>query len=396
VPRKILHLDLDAFFCAVEEKSDPSLRNKAFATGGSREGRGVVTSCSYAARKYGIHSAMPMAQALRLYPDLIIVHGHFMEYRSYSKLVMRILKNLTPVVEQISIDEAFLDVSDLPSESKRIASDLQMQIYSSLGLPSSIGGASNKLVAKIATNIAKSTHTGNTYPMAIKIIPAGTEKEFLAPLPVKEMWGIGPKSGEFLNKLGIQTIGDILNFPKITLDKHFGKFADDLIRRAKGVDSRLVGDNEGIKSVSNERTFFENISEEKQLLGQIKELSEKVGKRLRKKGLAGRTIRIKIRWHGFETHTCQLTLGQATNHDSVIFSTAKELFFSIWKTGKPVRLIGIGVSKLGEDIHQLSLFNQSYIREDNLLEAIDMINKRYGDHTIRKGMKTRSDHSWKD
>jgi len=387
VARKILHLDLDAFFCAVEEKRDPSLKNKPFATGGTPEGRGVVTSCSYAARKYGIHSAMPMVQAIRLCPQLIVVQSQHDEYSLYSKKVMHILQDLTPLVEQISIDEAFLDVTDLPHSSKRIAADIQMQIYSSFHLPSSIGGASNKLVAKIATNIAKSTHTGEGYPMAIKIIPTGKEEEFLAPLSVKEMWGIGPKSTEYLNKLGILTIGDILKIPSDLMEKYFGKFANELTQRAKGIDTRTVGNNENVKSVSNERTFFDDINDEEELLRHIKKLSEKVGMRLRKKGLAGKTIRLKIRWKGFDTHTRQLTLEQATNHDSIIFTSAQELFFSIWRAGKPVRLIGVSVSGLGQEIQQLSFFDKSYLKEENLLGAIDDLKKRFGEHAIYRGFK---------
>jgi DNA polymerase-4 len=250
--RKILHVDLDAFFCAVEEKFDPSLIGKAFATGGSPDGRGVVSSCSYAARQHGIHSAMPMNQALRMYPQLLIVRGHYREYSNQSKEAMKIIHDLTPLVEQISIDEAFLDVSDLPAEPKRIALDLQMAIYSRLNLPCSIGAASNKLVAKIATNIGKSNHRGNTPPMAINVIEPGKEQPFLAPLPVIEMWGIGPKTAEEFYKLGIRTIGDIVKFPEEVLVKKFGNYAFDLIQRAKGIDDHPVSDLEGIKSVSNQ------------------------------------------------------------------------------------------------------------------------------------------------
>jgi len=185
--RKILHVDLDAFFCAVEEKFDPSLKGKAFATGGSPDGHGVVTSCSYAARKYGIHSAMPMRQALRKYPQLITVRSHYSDYISLSRQVIDICKQLTPLVEQISIDEAFLDVTDLPHDARTIALDLQMKIYSSLDLPCSIGVAANKLMAKMATNIGKSRHHESCSPMAILEIPPGQEKRFLAPLPIDEM-----------------------------------------------------------------------------------------------------------------------------------------------------------------------------------------------------------------
>ena len=394
--RKILHVDLDAFFCAVEEKFDPTLKGKAFATGGSPEGRGVVTSCSYTARQYGIHSAMPMKQALRKYPQLLIVRSHYEEYSNQSKEVMEIIKDLTPLVEQISIDEAFLDVSDLPAEPKRIASDLQMTIYSKLNLPCSIGAATNKLVAKIATNIGKSKHRGNSPPMAINVVNPGKEQEFLDPLPVIEMWGIGTKTAEELNKLGIKTIGDISRFPQENLIKKFGNYAYDLIQRAKGIDEHPVSDFEGIKSVSNETTFFKDVDDKKELMLVIKQLSEKVAMRLRRKNLSGKTVKIKIRWPNFETHTRQLTLPQPTNQDSIIYQSACRLFYEEWTVGKSVRLIGVGITNLTSEIQQLSLFNNSFQREKKLLIAIDELRERFGEKTIRKGIDPENFRSWKN
>jgi len=394
--RKILHVDLDAFFCAVEEKIDPSLIGKAFATGGSPDGRGVVTSCSYAARQHGIHSAMPMRQALQKYPQLLVVRGHYREYSNQSKEVMKIIHGLTPLVEQISIDEAFLDVSDLPAEPKQIASDLQMAIYSKLNLPCSIGAATNKLVAKIATNIGKSSHRGNTPPMAITVVEPGREQEFLALLPVIEMWGVGPKTAEEFSKLGIRTIGDIVKFPEETLMKKFGNYALDLIQRAKGIDDHPVSDKEGIKSVSNETTFFRDVNDKKELLIIIKQLSEKVAMRLRKKQISGKTVKIKIRWPDFETHTRQLTLHQPTNQDSIIYQSACELFNQEWSAGKPVRLIGVGVSHLSAEIQQLSLFNTSFQKERKLLSAIDELQERFGDKSIQKGFDLKNYRTWKN
>jgi len=384
--RKIIHVDLDAFFCSVEEKLDPALKGKPFATGGSPEGRGVVSSCSYAARQYGIHSAMPMRQAFRKYPQLLVVRGHYKEYSNQSKEVMKIIHVLTPLVEQISIDEAFLDVSDLPAEPKRIASDLQMAIYSNMNLPCSIGAASNKLVAKIATNIGKSKHKGNTPPMAINVIDPGKEQEFLDPLPVIEMWGIGPKTAEDFNSMGIRTIGDIVKFPQEILVKKFGNYAYDLIKRAMGIDDHPVSDLEGIKSVSNETTFFRDVNDKRELLMKIKQLSEKVAMRLRRKHLSGKTVKIKIRWPDFETHTRQLTLLQPTNQDSIIQQAACELFIQEWTGGKSVRLIGVGVTNLTNEVQQLSLFNDLYQRESKLLNAIDELQERFGEKSIRKGI----------
>jgi len=383
--RKILHVDLDAFFCSVEELLDPSLKDKAFATGGTSDGRGVVTSCSYAARLHGVRSAMPMRKAMRICPNLLTVRGHYEYYSRYSKRVMDILQNITPLVESISIDEAFLDVSDLHQEPKNIALDLQMKIRRETGLPCSIGVASNKLVAKIATNIGKSEHKKPTPPMAIKVIPQGKEELFLKTLPIREMWGVGPKSEKLLQDFGIVVIGDIQSIQIEKLEKMLGSFAYTLKNRALGIDNRQVGNDENVKSISNERTFFDNLIKKNDVHSVIKDLSEKVGQRLRKRGLSGRTIRLKIRWPNFETITRQLTLNQPTNHDSVIFSSVKDLFEKVWLEGKGVRLVGVGVSKLESDIHQPSLFNKDFEKEKMLLEAIDDLQERFGKEIIHKG-----------
>lgn len=395
MPRKILHLDLDAFFCAVEEKFDPTLKGKPFATGGSPEGRGVVSSCSYAARQYGIHSAMPMKQALKIFPGLMVVKGRYKEYGLQSHEVMKIVRNLTPMVEQISIDEAFLDVTDLPENADQIASDLQMKIYSELDLPCSIGVASNKLTAKIANNIGKKKKRSNLPPMAITVIETGREKDFLAPLPVEEMWGIGPKSAIELNELGIKTIGDVQIYPEKLLNKRFGNFAKDLIQRANGIDERTVAEYEGVKSVSNEITFFKDIGEESELHLTLKHLSEKVGLRLRRKRLGGKTVKIKIRWPNFETRTHQITLSQPTNQDSVIYHAAKQLFDHSWEEGLKIRLIGVGVSSLSQEFYQLELFDNSFQKEKELLRAIDELQEKYGNKAIQKGIKPESFRSWK-
>ena len=385
--RKILHVDLDAYFCSVEELLEPSLKGKAFATGGTSDGRGVVTSCSYAARLHGVRSALPMKKALRLCPDLIMVRGHYGYYSQYSKRVMNILQNITPLVEPISIDEAFLDVSDLPQEPKNIAIDIQNKIQKETSLPCSIGAASNKLVAKIATNIGKSDHREPTAPMAIKVILVGHEASFLKTLPIREMWGIGPKSEKLLHDVGVETIGDIQSIQLGKLEKIIGSFAFILKRRALGIDDRLVGHDESVKSISNERTFFDHLIQESEIYSVIKNLSEKVGQRLRRKKLSGRTIRLKIRWPNFDTITRQLTLNQPTNHDSVIFSSAKSLFEKIWTEGDGVRLIGVGVSKLESDIHQLSLLDRDFEKEKMLLEAMDDLQERFGEGVIYKGSR---------
>ncbi|PKN90544.1 MAG: DNA polymerase IV, partial [Chloroflexi bacterium HGW-Chloroflexi-7] len=200
--RKILHLDLDAFFCAVEELKDPSLAGKPFAVGGRAEHRGVISTCSYAARQFGVHSAMPTGQALKLCPSLLLISGRHGEYGEKSREVMDIVHQLTGLVEQVSVDEAFMDVTDLPEHGESIARRLQADVFEKTGLPCSIGVASNKLVAKIATDTGKARNKGCGYPRAILVVPNGGEAEFLAPLPVKAMWGVGPKMEKALNDAG--------------------------------------------------------------------------------------------------------------------------------------------------------------------------------------------------
>ena len=218
--RKIIHLDLDAFFCAAEELKDPSLRGTAFAVGGRPETRGVVSSCSYAARQHGVRSAMPMARAIRLCPGLTVVPPRHGYYSELSDQVMQRIGDLTPLVEPLSIDEAFLDVSDLPDPPREIAQRLQARIFEELHLPASLGAASNKLVSKIATDVGKAANRGPNAPMAITVVPPGEEAAFLAPLPVEALWGVGPKTAAHLNQFGIHTIGDEQPYPLPLLKRH--------------------------------------------------------------------------------------------------------------------------------------------------------------------------------
>ncbi|MGV8025120.1 MAG: DNA polymerase IV [Anaerolineaceae bacterium] len=388
--RKILHIDLDAFFCSVEELLNPDLKGTVFAVGGSPDSRGVVSSCSYAARKLGIHSALPMKTARLKVPDLKIVHGHYEKYQAYSSQVMGILCDTTPLVEQISIDEAFLDVTDMPQARIEIAKILQKRILQETGLPCSIGVASNKLVAKIATNIAKSSYHGNQTPCAILEVPAGKEAEFLAPLPIKELWGIGKKGVPQFIKMGYTTIGDLAKAPDAILEKQIGQFASTLKMRASGKDDRTVGNEEEIKSISNETTFGKDIDDEEEIERTLRQLSEKVAYRLRQQGLSGKTIRLKIRWPDFETHTRQFSLEQPTNHDTVIFQTVMHLFHEIWKPGKKVRLLGVAAANLTTTLQQLSILDTRYQKEDQLLQAMDDIKKRFGKKMIKRGW------DWKD
>ena len=385
--RKIIHVDLDAFFYSVEELFNPSLKGKAFAVGGPVRTRSVVASCSYAARQKGIHSAMPIDRAVKLVPDLIIISGQHGVYGEYSDKVMDILNRFSGMVEQISIDEAFLDVSDLPEDGEVIARKIQAAIQNETGLPSSLGVASNKLVAKIANNIGKSRNKGDTAPRASTIIPPGEEAAFLAPLPTRELWGVGPKTASTLEEMGIFTIGDLAKRSDSSLKSRFGKYGYDLSYRARGIDSSPVSNEHETKSVSNETTFERDVSEEKKLLDTIQALSSQVAYRLRKHDFCASTVRIKLRWSDFSTITRQFSLRQPTDQDGVIFSAAKGLFLEAWQERCPVRLIGVGSSGLTSRVHQLTLWETPTEKERRLLEAIDDIRARFGKQLLTRGLK---------
>ncbi len=385
MPRIILHLDLDAFFCAVEETRRPELRGKAFAVGGRPDERGVVASCSYAARHYGVRSAMPMARAVRMCPGLLIVPGRHRLYSESSRQVMSRLRAVTPVMEQISIDEAFLDISDCTQPPERIARGLQSQIRDELGLPSSIGIASSKMVAKIATEVGKKAGSGSGPPFGLTIVPAGEEAAFLAPLPADMLWGVGPKTAARLTELGIRTIGDLARWPESELGQLFGENGRDLWQHAHGIDNRPIMTEHETKSVSQETTFTRDVRDDRVLENTLKELAGEVARNLRKSQLAGSTIKLKIRWPDFTTLTRQVSLPQRTDQAEQIGRVAIDLMRNVRKPGQAVRLIGVGVSGLGEPIKQLGLWDVPSEKDQHLQEAIDELRRRYGDGVIGRG-----------
>jgi DNA polymerase IV len=383
--RKIIHLDLDAFFCAVEELHRPELRGKAFAVGGQATGRGVISSCSYAARQKGVRSALPTAQALRLCPELIILPSNFAAYRTKSDQVMEILGSLTPLMEQLSIDEAFLDVSDLPDPAITIARRLQAQIHRDVQLPCSLGVATNKLMAKIATDIGKASHRSASYPNSILEVPPGKEAAFLAPLPVRTLWGVGPKMEEHLIEMGIRTIGQLAALPEHALVDRFGKWGYDLARYSRGMDDSPVHTEHAVKSISQETTFDKDVSDPGRLEQTLRDLTEQVGARLRKDGLCASTVRLKLRWPDFTTPTRQMTLAQPSDQDGILFAAVQQLFLKLWQPGRAVRLLGVGTSGLSRCAHQLPLWETTTEKERRLLEAVDELRQRYGKQVIRKG-----------
>ena len=389
--RKIIHLDLDAFFCAVEELQNPSLHGKAFAVGGRPESRGVIASCSYAARQYGVHSAMPSARALRLCPSLILVPARHGVYGDFSRQVMQLLADLTPLVEQSSIDEAFMDVSDLPEPGMELARRLQATIHKTLGLPCSLGVATNKLVAKIATDVGKAAHRSAEPPNAITVVPPGEEAAFLAPLPAQALWGVGPKTAARLAELGIHTIGELARSNDATLASLFGQNGADMIRHARGIDDHSLETSHETKSISQETTFDQDLRDPESLKRTLREQSESVGRRLRASSLSGSTVRLKVRWSDFTTLTRQTRLAQPTDQDGIIFNSAIELFERAWQKGRPVRLLGVGVSGLTTAPRQLSLWDTNQEKEHRLLQAVDELRERFGSRVIQRADQVKPD-----
>jgi DNA polymerase-4 len=392
MPRTILHIDLDAFFCAVEENQNPSLRGKAFAVGGRPEERGVVASCSYAARRMGVRSAMPMGRALRLCPGLIIVSSRHRLYGEVSRQVMGILREQTPLVEQISIDEAFLDISDIQQQVEPFGRQLQRRIRDELHLPCSIGIASNKLMAKLATEVGKAHALQRIKaeglvepPNALTVVGVGEEAAFLDPLPADMLWGVGPKTSARLSELGIHTIGDIARWPEYELVRLFGENGRDLSRHAKGIDDRPVVTEHETKSISQEVTFSKDLRDDKVLEQRLREQSAEVARQLRNNNLVGKTIKLKIRWPDFTTLTRQTTLNDPTDQEEVIAKTALGLMHAVRKSNQPVRLIGVGVSGLGAPIRQLGLWDANLERERKLQEIVDELQEKYGNHVIKRG-----------
>jgi DNA polymerase-4 len=392
MPRTILHIDLDAFYCAVEETHHPELRGKPFAVGGKPEERGVVASCSYAARRMGVRSAMPMGKALRLSPGLVIVPMRHHLYSEVSRQVMERLRDLTPLVEQISIDEAFLDISDVREPPETTAQKLQSRIREELQLPCSIGIASNKMLAKIATEVGKSLALREIKaqgevkpPNALTVVPFGEEITFLAPLPADMLWGVGPKTSARLTELGIYTIGDLAKWPESELIRMFGENGRDLARHSKGNDDRPVVTEHETKSISQEITYSRDVRDDAVLQKTLHEMSAEVGKQLRRNNLAGKTIKLKLRWPDFTTLTRQTTLTNPTDQDDEIERVALELLKAVRKPYQAVRLIGVGVTGLGQPIRQLGLWDVDSEKERKLQEAVDELHEKYGRNVIKRG-----------
>jgi DNA polymerase-4 len=350
-PPAIAHLDLDAFYAAAEMLENPDLKGKPVLVGGRPESRGVVATASYAARAYGVHSAMPMARAVRLCPQAIVLAPRFDVYRRYSRQVMAMLREKAPLMERVSIDEAYLDLTeevDEWQEAVDIAHGLQERVRDEVGLSASIGLATNKLVAKVASDYDK--------PEGLTVVRPGDEAAFLAPLPVRVIWGVGPVTTEKLAQMGVTTVGELARLSERALQARFGDHGVAMARRARGIDRRPVSMDQERKSVSRETTFGEDLHELGELKRELWRLSQSVARRLRLAEVVAGTIAIKLRYADFETLTRQMSLAVPTGEDVRIYQAALVLLEQNWERGRAVRLLGVGGDHLKPPTGQLPLF----------------------------------------
>jgi DNA polymerase-4 len=374
----ILHVDLDAFFAAVEQRDRPELRGKPVVVGvGGRNDRGVVSAASYEARRYGIHSAMPLRTAARLCRDAVFVPVDGRKYGVVSRQVMEILRRYTPAVEQISIDEAFLDVAGseaLLGSPLEMARSIKDTVVSELALTVSVGVAATKLVAKVASDLEK--------PDGLVAVTRGTEAQFLAPLPISRLWGVGTKTADVLAEFGVRTIGDLAALPDDVLARRFGTQGPVLAQRARGIDPSPVSAADPARSVSHEHTFDVDTADPEVLERTLLALSEGVAGRLRAGGLKARTIAVKVRDSSFTTVSRQRTLQEPTDQTEAVFRAALDLARPQLR-GIRVRLLGVGASHLGEG-EQMALFDAGDERQRRATEAADAIRRRYGSRAIRR------------
>lgn len=379
-PRRIIaHFDLDSFFVSVEILNDPSLKGKPVIVGG-RE-RGVVAACSYEARKFGIHSGMPSKKALQLCPHLIVSNSSRAEYSRYSRWVTQIIASRAPLFEKASVDEFYIDLSGMEKFFKPLqwTIDLRQQIIEETRLPISFGLASNKMMAKIATNEAK--------PNGYLQIPFGKEKEFLAPLAVNKIPGVGDHTYEILRSMGIVTIKDVSERTQEELEERLGKWCIDLWYKSQGIHNGEVSQYHEAKSVSSENTFNENKTDISFLKSELVRLTEKIAFELRQDGKVAGCVAVKIRYHDFETTSRQTTVPYTCADDEII-PVVKELFDKLYRKGEPVRLLGVRLSELTNDAIQTNLFDDVE-RKSGLYKAIDNVKKRFGKNSLTRASSNR-------
>ena len=384
-----LHLDLDAFFASVEQRDDPSLRGRPVIVGGTAD-RGVVAAASYEARAFGVHSAMPSVRARRLCPDAVFVAPRFDAYEAASREVMAIMRAVTPLVEPLSLDEAFMDVAGsqrIHGDPATIAASLRARILAEVGLRASVGGATTKMLAKIASDLAK--------PDGVRIVVPGTELAVLHPLPVRRLWGVGPATHQRLERFGVVTIGDLAALPEATLVAALGEGAGrHLHALAWNRDARAVEPGRGVKSIGHEETFGRDRTDRTDLERELHRMVDRVATRLRAAGLVGRTVQVKVRYHDFRTVTRAHTSAVATDLAAEIGAVARSMLDGL-DLGGGVRLLGVSVSGLregGAEAEQLSFAapDAPAVRDERraLELALDAVRERFGSDAVGSAAHT--------
>jgi nucleotidyltransferase/DNA polymerase involved in DNA repair len=380
MPRAILHVDMDAFYASVEQRDKPELRGKPVIVGADPQERGVVAACSYGARHFGVHSAMPSRTAYRLCPQGIFLRPDMEKYKSVSRQVMTVLQSFTPLVQPISIDEAFLDVSGTAkrlAEAKTVAQRIKAEIRKQTGLTASVGVAPNKFLAKLASDLNK--------PDGLTIITEEEKLQVLAPLPVSKVLDVGKVTERRLQELGIRTIGDLQKFPLDELRRRLGNVAGLLHALALGEDDREVVTDEGTKSISSENTFDRDTSNLDQIKRCLLEQAEDVGASLRREQLAARTVQLKLRYADFTTLTRRKTLPRPTQDGMVLYEVAERLLEAERIQGKRIRLIGVSGTNLVRPEGQGDLFDHNDEKRARLAKAVDGLRAKLGPGSIKRG-----------
>jgi DNA polymerase-4 len=383
--REIIHLDMDAFYASVEVLDDPSLAGKPVIVGGGRE-RGVVTSASYEARPFGVHSAQPVATAMRLCPHGIFLPVRMARYQDVSEIIFEIFRRFTPLVEPLSIDEGFLDVTGsrrLFGSAETIAREIKRLVREEVGLTVSAGIASTKFVAKIASDLGK--------PDGLVCVAQEKTQAFLSPVPITRLWGVGAVTFKALKRMGVATIGDLSRVPAERLRREFGKHGEHLHLLSRGIDPRCVETHRPVKSMGREETFSEDLLDRETLNRELLSLATKVARRVRRHGLTGKTVTLKVKYGDFESVTRSATLDTPTNDAARVYATCGELLAKTMAGARPVRLLGIYLSRLTSGLlpaGQLSLLEDEGGRQrrQQLHAALDDLAERFGEDAVVPGM----------
>jgi DNA polymerase-4 len=384
--KTVFHVDMDAFFVSVEELFDPSLKGKPVVVGGQRDERGVVSAASYAARKFGVHSAMPLRTAAKLCPQAIFVNGHPDRYRECSAKVHEVLQSFSPQVEMVSIDEAYLDMTGterLHGPPLLAADKLHQRMKAHTQLNCSIGIGSSRLIAKVCSGKAK--------PHGMLYVVPGQESKFLAPLDVREIPGVGKVTEQTLHRLGILTVGDVARLDDSFLEEHLGKWGLALAGKARGEDAGAwfegeIGETERPKSISHEHTYDRDTADVAQIESTLMRISEMVGRRLREQQLHARTLQLKLRYKDFTTITRARSIERPTHLDNEIYRQIHALFHANWRKGSEVRLLGVQASSFDEQPEQASLLdNQSREKWGQALTVADRLRDKFGESSITLG-----------